>query len=124
MMIAISLRRLSSEVLKRTYSPTFCRRSASSGLRSQTRKGPPKQGENVAERRVGVTEARVGPVEAEQTVRACRCHDGVHHRVPAVPRIVRVVLVRLRFLAVPAVAFVLVAFALASVLYAAVGHTS
>src|ERR1700730_12600796 len=40
MMIAISLRRLSSEVLKRTYSPTFCRRSASSGLRSQALNGP------------------------------------------------------------------------------------
>src|ERR1700712_2167927 len=41
MMIAISLRRLSSEVLNRMYSPTFCRRSASSGLRSQALNGPP-----------------------------------------------------------------------------------
>src|ERR1700754_2750137 len=40
MMIAISLSRLSSEELKRTYSPTFCRRSASSGLRSQALNGP------------------------------------------------------------------------------------
>src|SRR5947199_58802 len=40
MMIAISLTRLSSEVLKRRYSPTFCRRSASSGLRSQALNGP------------------------------------------------------------------------------------
>src|SRR5450432_2259546 len=40
MMIAISLTRLSSEVLNRTYSPTFCRRSANSGLRNQALKGP------------------------------------------------------------------------------------
>src|ERR1700716_2154514 len=40
MMIAISLTRLSSEVLKRMYSPTFCRRSASTGLRSQALNGP------------------------------------------------------------------------------------
>ena len=32
--------RLSSEVLKRTYSPTFCSRSASTGLRSQVLNGP------------------------------------------------------------------------------------
>ena len=40
MMIAISLTRLSSEVLNRRYSPTFCSRSASSGLRSQALNGP------------------------------------------------------------------------------------
>src|ERR1700704_4668612 len=40
MMIAISLTRLSSEVLNLRYSPTFCRRSASSGLRSQALNGP------------------------------------------------------------------------------------
>src|SRR5882724_4750330 len=40
MRIAISLTRLSSEVLNLTYSPTFCRRSASSGLRSHALKGP------------------------------------------------------------------------------------
>src|SRR3954469_17494595 len=38
--IAISLMRLSSEVLKRIYSPTFCSRSASSGLRSHALNGP------------------------------------------------------------------------------------
>ena len=32
--------RLSSEVLKRIYSPTFCSRSASSGLRSHALNGP------------------------------------------------------------------------------------
>src|SRR6202158_5949775 len=40
MRIAISLTRLSSEVLKRIYSPTFSRRSDNSGLRSQALNGP------------------------------------------------------------------------------------
>ena len=38
--MAISLRRAGSTLLKRAYSPTFCTRSASSGLRSSALNGP------------------------------------------------------------------------------------